>query len=327
MSITLKQAHALREVAHLLYDFLPGSGNPRWTGHISFATVAREAGVSDFWQSGSKEPAIVSLLEKTLDKSTDRFEPLVLAIVKHGMTYRSKQGRPIQRDEVETLNGLLLEVGFRFPDLWDPTLLGSFEGDSADKARERAQSIQRVSEAVPSGVAGAQLADLRNRFYQLAADTDRQRAGLMLENLLNALFSSCGLSPRQPFRVVGEQIDGSFLLDYETYLVEAKWVKDAIPESDLLVFRGKVEGKSAFTRGVFISLNGFTRDALEAITKGKQPTFFLLDGYDLVTVLEGQIDLPTLLRFKLRELAEEGSVLASAKDLLEKTQSREGYGD
>ena len=79
--------------------------------------------------------------------------------------------------------------------------------------------------------------------------------------------------------------------------------------------------------GVFISLNGFTRDALEAITKGKQPTFFLLDGYDLVTVLEGQIDLPTLLRFKLRELAEEGSVLASAKDLLEKTQSREGYGD
>jgi hypothetical protein len=31
------------------------------------------------------------------------------------------------------------------------------------------------------------------------------------------------VSPRGKFRLVGEQIDGSFKLDGQTYLVEAKW--------------------------------------------------------------------------------------------------------
>ncbi len=324
MSVTLKQAQALREIARLLYSFLPGSGHASWKGHVSFATVARDVGVGDFWQGGSKEPAIASLIERTLDKRPNRFEPLVLIIVKHGMTYRGKQGQPIRREEIETLNGLLVEAGFKFPDLWDAAFLGSLNGDSAGRARDMAQSMQRVSDSSPSVPGAAELADLRSRFYQLEDDTDRQAAGLALEKLLNDLFNLSGLEPRQPFSVVGEQIDGSFQLDLETYLVEAKWVKEKISEGALLVFRGKVEGKSAFTRGVFISLNGFTSEALDAITRGKQPIFFLVDGYDLVTILEGQIELPALLRLKLRKLTEEGRVLASAKDLLSTASSGEG---
>jgi hypothetical protein len=84
---------------------------------------------------------------------------------------------------------------------------------------------------------------------------DGKGAGLALEKLLNELFGVFGLRPRQPFRVVGEQIDGSFELDGEIYLLESKWEKEALPEGSLLVFRGKIEGKSTFTRGVFIALN------------------------------------------------------------------------
>ncbi|MFH0823592.1 MAG: hypothetical protein V2B18_12635, partial [Pseudomonadota bacterium] len=75
-----------------------------------------------------------------------------------------------------------------------------------------------------------------------------------------------------------------------------------------------VEGKSSFTRGVFLSLSGYAETALKAITQGKQPNFFLMDGYDLSVVLEGQIGLDLLLRTKLRHLAEEGRVFVSAKD-------------
>ena len=125
---------------------------------------------------------------------------------------------------------------------------------------------------------------------------------------MSRLFETSGLNSRSPFKVCGEQIDGSVEIDTNTYLIEVKWTKKPINESDLLVFRGKVEGKSSFTRGMFLSINGFTEEAITAITTGKQPNFFLLDGYDLTTVLEEKCSLGELLRHKIRKLAEEGSV-------------------
>ena len=55
-----------------------------------------------------------------------------------------------------------------------------------------------------------------------------------------------------------EAIDGSFDLDHEIYLVEAKWNAAPLPEAHLLTFHGKVTGKSRYSRGVFIALNGVT---------------------------------------------------------------------
>ena len=69
------------------------------------------------------------------------------------------------------------------------------------------------------------LRQLKDEFLQLAGQSDRSAAGLALEKLLNRLFLLFGLQPRQPFRVVGEQIDGSFQMDAETYLLESKWEK------------------------------------------------------------------------------------------------------
>ncbi len=301
-------------MANVLCDFLPGSGSPSWRGHVSFVTVARDLGVADLWPGGSKEPAIATLLERTFQRRPERFEPLTLAVVKHGITYRQKQGRPIHRHEIETLNGLLLDVGFKFPELWAAEFLESLSGDALERAREKARSSERVAEGTErKAVQTTALSDLRTRFYSLAVERDRQAAGLALEKLLNDVFLLFDLEPRQPFRVAGEQIDGSFVLDYETYLVEARWVKEPVPQSDLLVFRGKVEGKSAFTRGVFISLNGFSPPAIDAITRGKQPNFFLIDGHHLASVLEGQMELPALLRQLLRKLTEEGLVYVPTK--------------
>jgi hypothetical protein len=121
------------------------------------------------------------------------------------------------------------------------------------------------------------------------------------------------LSPRGAFRLTGEQIDGSFLLDEESYLVEAKWEVKPLAEEKPLVFRGKIEGKSSFTRGVFVSVSGFSSDCLKAISKHKQPTFFLVDGYDLTMALEGQVALIDLLRAKRNRLAEEGTLFFRAR--------------
>jgi hypothetical protein len=80
-------------------------------------------------------------------------------------------------------------------------------------------------------------------------------------------------------------------LDGDIYLLEAKWEKGALPEADLLVFRGKIEGKSTFTRGLFIALNDVTTQARDAITRGKAPSFFIMNGHDLIMVLCGAMIL------------------------------------
>jgi hypothetical protein len=149
----------------------------------------------------------------------------------------------------------------------------------------------------------------------LTVDSDRQKAGLALEVLLNQLFAVYGLDPRRPFKVKGEQIDGSFDLDAQIYLVEAKWERDPIPEAPMLVFRGKIEGKSTFTRGLFIALNGVSDEARHAITQGKSPSFFVMNGYDLFMILSETIALTDFLRKRVRLLAEEGCVCAPFSEI------------
>ncbi len=160
------------------------------------------------------------------------------------------------------------------------------------------------------------LAQLKDDFARLTAEPDRNKAGFALEPLLNSLFGLFQLRPRQPFRVVGEQIDGSFELEGQIYLLESKWEQHPLPESDLLVFRGKIEGKSTFTRGVFIALNGISDPALEAITRGKPPSFFVMNGYDLIMILSEAMSLTEFLRKRIRLLGEEGRVCVAFSDLL-----------
>jgi hypothetical protein len=159
------------------------------------------------------------------------------------------------------------------------------------------------------------LLGLKEEFVSLAAEKDRSKAGLALEKLLNRLFELYELKPRNPFRVVGEQIDGSFDLDSHIYLLELKWEQHPLPEADLLVFRGKIEGKSTFTRGVFIALNGISHQARDAITRGKSPSFFVMDGHDLMMILSDVMTLPDFLRKRVRLLAEEGRMCVSFGEL------------
>jgi hypothetical protein len=172
--------------------------------------------------------------------------------------------------------------------------------------REEQSQVRRRSQA---------LGQLKEEFLRLAMQSDRNRAGLALEQLLNRLFEAFQLHPRQPFRIVGEQIDGSFELEGQIYLLEAKWEKHPLPEADLLIFRGKIEGKSTFTRGVFVALNDVTLPARDAITRGKGPSFFVMNGHDLMMILSETITLTDFLRKRVRLLAEEGCVYVPFSEL------------
>ena len=317
MRLSLKESRAVADLAEVLYTFLPGSGNPKWKGHVSFKTIAESVGVGTFWQPGSKLPMITTLLTRTLEERRDRFEPLILEIVRAGMVYRQKQGHPIEPQEIDLINGHVLEIGFKFPDLWDPALKASLSEDGTKRAQNQvSRKLQeervRISKLEERH---AELARLRERLFELHGLADRQEAGRQLQVVLTELFDLSGLSPRSPFRVRGEEIDGSFELDSELYLLEAKWEREKLGEAPLLVFRGKVDSKSTFTRGVFLAMNGVSEPAVDAITRGKRPSFFVMDGHDLAMILSEEVALPEFLRIRRRLLAEEGRVVVPYREV------------
>jgi hypothetical protein len=200
----LKQSRAVRDLAETLYDFLPGSGHGSWKGHVTFKSVAEKAGVGTFWPGGSKNPALCSLLERTLEFRRSSFEPLVVEIVRCGLTYRQKQGHPVTPEEPDRINGLIVEVGFKFPDLWDPDFRASLCADGPKRAQERveeARAAERLRETERSR-RSVELEKLKDEFLGLCRSSDRQAAGRKLEGLLNRLFALYDLAPREPFRVI-----------------------------------------------------------------------------------------------------------------------------
>lgn len=137
------------------------------------------------------------------------------------------------------------------------------------------------------------------------SDTPQAR-GFAFEKYLNNLFEIYGMEPRGSFRITGEQIDGSFLLHNEVYLLEAKWTNKKIDKGDLVIFNEKVSSKSGFTRGLFISFSGFSDEALATFATGRTVNIILMTVQELAVSLNRKLDLITILSSKVRALAEEG---------------------
>jgi hypothetical protein len=153
---------------------------------------------------------------------------------------------------------------------------------------------------------------LRAELVQLASLSPQAR-GYAFESFLKKLFDAHGLAAQEPFRLQGEQVDGSFQLSGQTYLIEAKWQNLPSGVADLHVFHGKVEQKAAWTRGLFISNSGFTEDGLVAFGRGKR--VICMDGYDLYETLNRELPLKDVLERKVRRAAETGSPFSRVRDL------------
>lgn len=184
---------------------------------------------------------------------------------------------------------------------------------SAEAARER---IARAREEAKLARASAQaIAHLKDRYFELLAMTDARARGLAFEPFLRELLDVFDLDPRGAFKIIGEQIDGGLTLDDFHFLLEAKWQKAPTPRADLDVFRAKVEEKAENTLGLFVSIEGF-QDTAVSKHSGRGSPLLLMDGSDLLAVLEQRIGLPDLLRAKRRHAAMTGEIYRSAFQIL-----------
>ncbi len=298
MSSSLKETQAISKIANVLYRFLPGNPHPYAARDISFPGVAGKLGLSNFWSAGSKRPAIIQLLQRTLEYRRDKFCDLIVEIIKTGIAYLSNKGEPVTRDEIVLLNQLIAEVGFKIPELWDVaflnTLPSSHPTQKVEKVETNAETIEK----------------LKNQLIEMV-NLEPQERGFVFERFLNNLFKAYDLDPSSSFRIIGEQIDGSFQLGNDVYLVEAKWRGKKTDQSDLLIFREKVESKSTWGRGLFISYNGFTPDGLTAYSRGRATNIIGMDGQDLFHIVNGEMSLVDAITKKARRAAETGAFFVS----------------
>lgn len=151
------------------------------------------------------------------------------------------------------------------------------------------------------------LNELTRKYFTLLGSEEPQKRGYTLEKVLKELFEIFDLDPKASFKIIGEQIDGAFTFEGTDFLFEAKWQKKPVSAKDLDSLAGKLSRKLDNTLGMYLSINGYSEDGVKAHSSGRR-LIILMDGSDIMAVLEGRIDLIQLLLRKRRHAAQTGNI-------------------
>jgi hypothetical protein len=185
----------------------------------------------------------------------------------------------------------------------------SEEEEIAKRRQEKAKQKIAEAELFREG-----LAKLKGDFIELSKMTNHQKRGYALERFLSQLFNFFDLDPRSSFKIAGEQIDGLFTFDNIEYNLEAKWHNYPTRGTDIYTLAAKVSGKGKLTMGLFVSINGFSE--LYQGPNDLVKSIMLMDGQDIMYVVDGSIRLPELLYAKRRHLSAEGNIYLPARDII-----------
>lgn len=180
---------------------------------------------------------------------------------------------------------------------------------SLKEEKQRAAERRKAYEALISERLSREqkIGELRNDFYEISAEQNAQKRGYLFERFLNELFQLFDLEPKESFKLTGEQIDGAFTFEHQDYLLEAKWQQEPTQAGDLYDFGGKISGKLKVALGLFISFNGFSSESLE-VDSPVIKSMILMDGADLMAVLDQRIGLTEMLFRKRRHAVEKGEM-------------------
>jgi hypothetical protein len=189
-----------------------------------------------------------------------------------------------------------------------------YEEAASDRERVIAEREARRAQADAQRTFSDELDQLRRRFLTLQDESNRQRRGRDLETLLTDLFVLFDMEPRLSYSLEHEQIDGSLSFDTDDYIVEARWRAEPASRGDADIFAAKVRRKGKNALGLFVSVAGLSRDAIEQYSESTP--FVAVDGTDLYLVLDQRIRLDDLLKIKKRHANETGACFIPASTVL-----------
>ncbi|MBF0344129.1 MAG: restriction endonuclease [Nitrospirae bacterium] len=152
--------------------------------------------------------------------------------------------------------------------------------------------------------------ELKEKFNALHQNKNNaQKRGFEFEKLFFEILDIEQFECRKPFKNKNEQIDGFFKYEKFDYLVELKWETNSIKQDGLSIFDGKINGKLQSTRGFFLAVNGFDQNAIDKFS-GHSPKIILMDGQDLMSILDGRITFFDCLKSKIDALVRRGEILS-----------------
>lgn len=182
------------------------------------------------------------------------------------------------------------------------------------QTKEQEETKKRKVETEKRIIVNKSLSDelnkLKVRFNILATTKDLQKRGFELEKFLYDLFLLYELEPKGSFKNYGEQIDGAFTFQGTDFLLEAKWKKQ-VDRGELATFCYKVETKFKTAVGLLVTIDGVTKEAISPDFK----SIIIMDGFDLITILDGRVSLTDLLFRKRRKAIETGKIYLNFKEL------------
>lgn len=173
------------------------------------------------------------------------------------------------------------------------------------KASEEASRNRALSESIHK---------LKDQFLAMHQDgSNPQRRGKAFEGFINQLFGLFDLEPRVAYSLGREQIDGAFSFNTDDYVLEARWWKTPIGRDHLDVFKTKISRKGKNALGLYISISGFTKDAIDEYSDSAP--FITMDGMDFMAVLDERVRLDDLLLRKKRHSNETGHCFFPAANM------------
>lgn len=190
---------------------------------------------------------------------------------------------------------------------------------SPEVFKDRTEIKEQIEKSAQAGARRREfetkLAEVRQCYISLCTEKSEQKRGYQLERIMYDLFSLFDLDPKASFRNTGEQVDGAFSLDGTDYLFEAKWTGKPIAMDALDALAGKLSRKLDNTLGLFLSISGFSEQALGGQYGGRR-VVLLMDGVDLMAVLDGRIDFVSLLVRKRKHAAFSGNIYLKVNEIL-----------
>jgi len=177
------------------------------------------------------------------------------------------------------------------------------------KQTEHNQHIKRRAEEVKKLDYDSELSKIREQFLD-AEKLTPQKKGYELEKIFSQLMRISGTPVEDSFKIIGEQIDGAIKYDGNYYLVELKWTTNPSAHQEVSSLYVKVEGKMG-ARGLFISMNGYSKEIVESLPKGKEIKVLFFDGTHIANVIFGNYTFQELMEHAISQASLKSNIYCS----------------
>lgn len=155
---------------------------------------------------------------------------------------------------------------------------------------------------------------LQEELYRLSPLVGTQQGGYDFEKWFYEALDYSDIQCRRPYKVDGRQIDGSLTIDGTTYLVELKFTKNQTGSEAIDSFKAKIDKMADNTMGIFISMSGYSSQAIKEAS-GRKTTLMLLEASHLFLFLQGVDSLAEIIKRSRRHVSQTSEALLSCNSI------------